>query len=59
MDDVTGKMNVACEDVSYMDGEDHQSIVRFDSDQNPSYQTVLGKLKEAVGHAVNRQFLSN
>lgn len=55
MDDVTGTMNVAPETVINMDGEDHQSIVRYDSDQNPSYRKVLGVLTEAVNHAVNRE----
>jgi len=47
-------MKVEHEEVIYMDGEDHKSIVRYDSEESPSYRKVLAKLKEAVNEAVTR-----
>jgi hypothetical protein len=47
-------MDVEHERVFYMDGEDHKSIVRYDSEDSPSYQKVLSILREAVNEAVTR-----
>lgn len=49
-------MNVPCEVVIHMAGEDHRSIARYDVVTSPSYEKVLGKLKEAVYAATNRKF---
>jgi hypothetical protein len=43
------------ETVIPMDGEDHRSIVRYESKESPSYGKVLACLKEAVNEATNRQ----
>jgi len=47
-------MGVDGERVIYMDGEDHKSIVRFESEESPSYRKVLVVLREAVSDAVTR-----
>ncbi|TVY92179.1 Ankyrin repeat domain-containing protein [Lachnellula willkommii] len=52
VDEETGTMGVDGERVFYMDGEDHKSIVRFESAESPSYRKVLAVLREAVGDAV-------
>ncbi|TVY14174.1 Ankyrin repeat domain-containing protein [Lachnellula arida] len=52
VDEETGTIGVDGERVFYMDGEDHKSIVRFESEESPSYRKVLAVLKEAVDDAV-------
>ncbi|TVY34388.1 Protein SERAC1, partial [Lachnellula subtilissima] len=52
VDEETGTMGVVGERVIYMDGEDHKSIVRFESEESPSYRKVSGVLREAVSDAV-------
>ncbi|TVY23462.1 Ankyrin repeat domain-containing protein [Lachnellula hyalina] len=52
VDEETGTMGVGGERVIYMDGEDHKSIVRFESEESPSYRKVLVVLREAVSDAV-------
>lgn len=49
-------MNVECEVVIHMAGEDHRSIARYDAVTSPSYEKVLAKLKEAVYAATNRKY---
>lgn len=56
VDDVSGRMNVECEVVIHMAGEDHRSIARYEAVTSPSYEKVLGKLKEAVYATTNRKF---
>ncbi|TVY39322.1 putative ankyrin repeat protein [Lachnellula occidentalis] len=52
VDEETGTMGVDGERVFYMDGEDHKSIVRFESEESPSYRKVLAVLRDAVDDAV-------